>query len=145
MAFRTEIAVIGGGVIGLACAWRLAQRGLQASVFERSTCGSGASLASLGVLAPHGAGQTEPFHRLHRDALDLCEYFCREAADESGLPVPYARCGALKPLSTGIHVRAALDEIESARQKWESPAVAGSLRLLSAEEAAFLQTPGSSF
>ena len=48
----TDVAVIGGGVIGLAIAWRAAQRGLRVCVLERGELGAGASRVAAGMLAP---------------------------------------------------------------------------------------------
>jgi glycine oxidase len=53
-----DVAVVGGGVIGLSIAWRLALRGLSVAVFERATAGAGASLAATGMLA--AAAEHEP-------------------------------------------------------------------------------------
>jgi glycine oxidase len=48
----SDVAVIGGGVIGLAIAWRAAQRGMSVSVLERGELGAGASHVAAGMLAP---------------------------------------------------------------------------------------------
>ena len=47
-----DVAVIGGGVIGLAVAWRLAQRGATVALLERGELGSGTSAVAAGMLAP---------------------------------------------------------------------------------------------
>jgi len=47
-----DVAVIGGGVIGLAAAWRAAERGRSVCVFERGAFGAGASYVAAGMLAP---------------------------------------------------------------------------------------------
>ena len=53
-----SVAVIGGGVIGLAIGWRLASAGCAVDVFDRGEAGRGASWAAAGMLA---AGlETEP-------------------------------------------------------------------------------------
>ena len=46
-----DVAIVGGGVIGLAIAWRVAQRGLAVTVIDR-TPGRGASYVAAGMLAP---------------------------------------------------------------------------------------------
>ena len=38
-----DVAVVGGGVIGLSVAWRAAQRGMRVIVLERAEPGGGAS------------------------------------------------------------------------------------------------------
>jgi len=47
-----DVAVIGGGAIGLSIAWRAAQRGLRVVVLERDQPGRGASWVAAGMLAP---------------------------------------------------------------------------------------------
>ncbi len=49
---RQDVAVVGGGVIGLAIAWRAAARGLRVTVLERERIGAGASHVAAGMLAP---------------------------------------------------------------------------------------------
>ena len=46
-----DAAVVGGGLIGLASAWRLAQRGLQVCVIDPAPA-QAASRAAAGMLAP---------------------------------------------------------------------------------------------
>jgi glycine oxidase len=47
-----DVVVVGGGVIGLACAHEAARRGLSVLVAERDRAGSGASGVAAGMLAP---------------------------------------------------------------------------------------------
>jgi glycine oxidase len=47
-----DVAVVGGGAIGLTVAWRAAQRGLRVVVLERDEFGGGASWVAAGMLAP---------------------------------------------------------------------------------------------
>jgi glycine oxidase ThiO len=49
---KCDVAVIGGGVIGLACAWRLAQGGAKVVLFKREENHQSASWAAAGMLAP---------------------------------------------------------------------------------------------
>jgi glycine oxidase len=49
---RPEVAVVGGGVIGLSVALRAAQAGLRTVVLERDVLGAGASGVAAGMLAP---------------------------------------------------------------------------------------------
>jgi len=50
---KTEIAVIGGGVIGLACALRLAQDGREVVLVEPGQPGMGASFGNAGTIADY--------------------------------------------------------------------------------------------
>jgi len=47
-----DLAIVGGGIIGLSIAWRAAQRGLSVTVFERGELGGGATHVAAGMLAP---------------------------------------------------------------------------------------------
>jgi D-amino-acid dehydrogenase len=48
----TDVAVVGGGVVGLATAWFLQELGASVTVFDRSTPGSGASSGNAGWITP---------------------------------------------------------------------------------------------
>jgi glycine oxidase len=49
-----DAVIVGAGVIGLACAWFAARRGLRVRVLERGQPGDGASGVAAGMLAPVG-------------------------------------------------------------------------------------------
>lgn len=48
---KRRVAIIGGGVIGMSIAWRLAQQGWPVTIFESGLCGREASWAAAGMLA----------------------------------------------------------------------------------------------
>ncbi|MGY6519102.1 MAG: NAD(P)/FAD-dependent oxidoreductase [Lysobacteraceae bacterium] len=50
-----EVIVIGGGVIGLACAWYLLRAGRRVRVLEQGTVGSGSSHGNCGTITPSHA------------------------------------------------------------------------------------------
>jgi glycine oxidase len=47
-----DVVIVGGGVIGLAVAWRARAKGLSVTVLERGELGMGASHVAAGMLAP---------------------------------------------------------------------------------------------
>ncbi|HEY2283448.1 MAG TPA: glycine oxidase ThiO [Solirubrobacteraceae bacterium] len=47
-----DVAIVGGGIVGLSCAWRACQRGLSVTLFERDRIGRGTSHVAAGMLAP---------------------------------------------------------------------------------------------
>jgi len=101
-------------VIGLACGWRAAQRGLRVCVLERGQPGCGATYAAAGVLAPEtdvepGREAFVPF--AHRSA-DLYPGFAAELAEISGLDIAYERSGTL-------YVALDRDELEAIRREHE--------------------------
>ena len=97
MSQRSDVVIVGGGVIGLACAWRAAQRGLDVTVLEREQPGAGASRAAAGMLAPLTEAQfgEQSLVRLNLAAAAAYPDFVRELEGASGIRVGYRRCGAL--------------------------------------------------
>jgi glycine oxidase len=51
-ASSPDVLVIGGGIVGLAVAWRASERGLSVALLERNATGQGASQVAAGMLAP---------------------------------------------------------------------------------------------
>jgi D-amino-acid dehydrogenase len=47
-----QVAVVGAGVVGLACAWELRRRGAEVVVIERGTVGGGVSRGNTGWVSP---------------------------------------------------------------------------------------------
>ncbi|GEO98566.1 glycine oxidase ThiO [Methylobacterium haplocladii] len=94
---HSDIVVVGGGLIGLSIAWRLAGDGRSVTVLERETVGAGASLAATGMLAP--AAEHEPGSDLLLPlALDsLCRWpVFRDALQQaSGVDIDYREEGTL--------------------------------------------------
>lgn len=91
------VAIIGGGVIGLAIGWRLAAAGCVVDIFERGEAGRGASWAAAGMLA---AGiETEPgelgLYRLNRTSQTLWDDFAAELEAVTGEDVGLRREGTL--------------------------------------------------
>lgn len=111
---RADVAVAGGGLIGLASAWRLAQSGLSVVVVERGTIGSGASLAATGMLAPaaeHEPG-SDPLLPLALDSLRRWPGFRDALEAASGLSIDYRPDGTLV-LANGR------DEVERLRFRYD--------------------------
>jgi glycine oxidase len=49
---RMDVVIVGGGIIGMAIAWRARQRGMSVGVLERDVTGQGTSRVAAGMLAP---------------------------------------------------------------------------------------------
>jgi glycine oxidase len=92
-----DVVVIGGGVIGLSCAWRLAQGGARVAVLERGEPGGGATRVAAGMLAPVGEltfGEPELLE-LTLAAARLYPEFVAELEAATGESTGYERLGAL--------------------------------------------------
>lgn len=100
----SDVVVIGGGVIGLMTAWRLAQAGRSVALFERDSLMSGASLGSAGMLGPvvdvpqHGPDE---FVRFRLESSRRWEVCAAELEDALGGPVGHTRTGGLVLADTG--------------------------------------------
>ncbi|MGI9556361.1 MAG: glycine oxidase ThiO, partial [Solirubrobacterales bacterium] len=110
----SDVAVVGAGIVGLACAWRLAERGVSVTVVDRGVPGAGASSVAAGMLAPVGEASwgEERLLALNLESARLFGAFAGELEAAAGLPVPYRACGAL-------HVAADRDEAEELRRHLE--------------------------
>lgn len=93
-----KVVVVGGGIIGLSIAWRVARRGgcEVALVDAPSDCPSATS-ASAAMLAPGAEAHlcTEPLYRLGRESLALYPRFLEELELESGHSVDLTSLGTL--------------------------------------------------
>ena len=85
---RFDAAIVGGGIVGLACALEARRRGLSVCVLERGEAGSGATHAAAGVLAADR--ETPSFTALARRSAELWPSFAAELGD-----VGYTQCGSL--------------------------------------------------
>src|SRR4051812_30576413 len=92
-----DAVVIGGGLIGMACAWRAAERGMSVAVLERDAPGAGASGVAAGMLAPVTEADfgEEPLLRLNLSSRELWPAFAAELEERSGMPTHYRDSGAL--------------------------------------------------
>jgi len=91
------VIVAGAGIIGLSCAWRLAQKGLRVTVFDAREAAQEASWAGAGMLAP--GGEVDSGSRLAELCVrSLGQYgeFVRELTEETGCEIDYRRSGAVE-------------------------------------------------
>jgi glycine oxidase len=92
-----DVAVIGGGVIGLAIAWRAAQRGLRVTVLERGAVGAGTSRVAAGMIAPISEARSTEQALLALSLASARAYppFVAELARACGEDPGYLACGTL--------------------------------------------------
>ena len=92
-----DVVVIGGGVIGLAVAWRAAQGGRTVRVLERGQLGGGASHVAAGMLAP--VTEADPGElallELGLRSAEAWPGFAEELRQASGIDPGLRECGAL--------------------------------------------------
>jgi len=92
----SDVAVAGGGLIGLATAWRAAQRGLSVTVVDDSP-GTGASAAAAGMLAPvtEAGYREEALLRLGLASVERWPAFAADVERAGGTPIGLRTAGTL--------------------------------------------------
>src|SRR5262245_49537471 len=91
-----DVVIVGGGVMGSACAWRLARAGRQVVVLEKNVAGAEASSAAAGILgAQLEAPGPGPFAELLFAGLRRHGPWARALAKETGIDVELRRSGSL--------------------------------------------------
>ncbi|HEX8336661.1 MAG TPA: FAD-dependent oxidoreductase, partial [Pyrinomonadaceae bacterium] len=92
---RADVAVVGGGVAGLAAARELARQGLSVAVVESRRAGA-ASCAAAGMLAPQAeADHADELFELLCASREMYPAFAAALGEESGVCVELDRTGTL--------------------------------------------------
>ncbi len=93
---RVEVAVVGGGLAGLVCAWRAARSGARTQLVDAPDRPAAAQVAA-GMIAPVGEASWGEENLLRAGLLAASGWqsFADELELAAGRPVPYRRCGAL--------------------------------------------------
>jgi glycine oxidase len=94
---RHDVVVVGAGAIGLAVAWRTAQRGLRTLVLDADEPAGGATGVAAGMLAPVTEADfgEEALLELNLESARRYPAFVAELEEASGRPAGYVRSGAL--------------------------------------------------
>jgi glycine oxidase len=114
----SDVLVVGGGIIGLAVAWRSAQRGLSVTVLDPDP-GHGANLVAAGMLAPVTELQYGEEALLRLGIASNARYadFVAELTEAAGgLDTGYRRCGTLA-VALDADDRAELREVHAFQQR----------------------------
>lgn len=93
---KSEVIIIGGGVIGGALALRLAQARARVTVIERGRFGGEASRAAAGMLSPQAESEKpDAFFRLAMQSRAMYRGFVEELRELSGIDAQYRDEGTL--------------------------------------------------
>ncbi len=91
------VIIVGAGIIGLSCAWRLAQKSIPVTVLEAGRAAREASWAGAGMLAPGGEIESDnEAARLAVRSLAAFAAFVTELQAESGIAIDFQQDGAVE-------------------------------------------------
>lgn len=109
-----DALIIGGGVIGLACAERLARDGARVTLLERGVCGREASWAGAGIIQSGSWHRRDPLVQLQRESVRMYPAWTADLHERTGVDPQFIPCGSLEPLLTDQQFRMAASEVRAA-------------------------------
>lgn len=117
----SDIAVVGGGIVGLWTAFEAARQGRNVVLIEKRTIGSGASGGFLGALMPHQPTDWNPKKQFQLDGLLTIEDEIAVLEDLTGLSAGFRRCGRLMPIRSADNRRQCEQRAAASHDYWPYP------------------------
>ena len=111
-----DVIVVGGGVMGLASARELRQRGYSVTLLERAQPGRAASWASAGIIGATLRDEADPNLELRRLSRQLWPDFAHQIQAESGMDPEYREMGCLQ-LATNDQETARMQSLAKGEQQ----------------------------
>ena len=100
MSERLDVLILGGGIIGLSCAFALADAGLRVEVVERGDFGREASWAGAGIIPPGNIDHAStPIDKLRAYGATQFPDFSRRLLDETSIDNEFTVCGGVEFLT----------------------------------------------
>lgn len=116
-----DIAVVGGGIVGLWTAFVAARQGRSVVLLEKRRIGAGASGGLLGALMPHRATSWNAKKQFQLDGLLTLEDEIAALEELTGIDTGYRRCGRLMPIRTAGKRRQSDEWAEASHDAWPYP------------------------
>ena len=102
MSSHPDVLILGGGVIGLTCAYFLARDGVHVEVVDKGDFGQEASWAGAGILVPGSISHARsPGELLHAHGVGMFPALSAELRERTGIDNGYLRCGGLEIVRPG--------------------------------------------
>src|SRR5690606_36565588 len=117
-----DVAVMGGGIFGLAIAFVCARRGVRVILCERDRIGAGVSGGLVGALAPHVPEQWNAKKAFQLESLLMAGAIWEAVRAVSGIDPRYARSGRWQTLADAEAVARAEERAAGARALWRGKA-----------------------
>jgi glycine oxidase len=97
MSTDPDVLILGGGVIGLSCAYFLARAGVRVEVVDKGDFGQEASWAGAGVLPPTSVTHSRtPYELLRAHGIAMFPTLSTELRERTGIDNGYLCCGGLE-------------------------------------------------
>jgi len=116
-----DIAVVGGGIVGLWTAFEAARQGRSVVLLEKRHIGAGASGGLLGALMPHQATGWNAKKQFQLDGLLTLEDEIAALEELTGIDTGYRRCGRLMPIRNAEKRRQSDEWAEASHDAWPYP------------------------
>jgi glycine oxidase len=118
---REKVLVMGGGIIGLSCAFELARRGLEVTVFDSGNFGQAASGASAGMLGAlfESVDRDDSLAAIFRRSLELWPEFAQRLSPAPQEELDFDRSGTLV-LDDGDLIDRLVARAEAWSQPWRT-------------------------
>lgn len=120
-----DLLIVGGGIVGLWCAARAVEAGLNTVLLEKGRLGQGASGGFLGALMPHQPTQWIEEKAFQLDALLSLETEISALEVKTDITCGYLRCGRLIPTRTEKKRRERPAWHDAAKQQWPETSPTG--------------------
>ncbi len=116
VARETEVAVIGGGLAGMAVAWGLVRRGRQVTVFDEGDRAFRASRGNFGLIWVQGKGAAMPdYSRWTQLSARLWPALAGELAESAGARLELAQPGGMSLFLSEAEAEAGVARLERLR------------------------------
>jgi glycine oxidase len=92
-----SVIILGGGIIGLSCAFEATRRGMNVTLIEPSALGGQASGAAAGMLAPFSENTEQPdeFFHLCLNSLHSYPAWIKAIEEQSGMSAEWVQSGSI--------------------------------------------------
>ena len=113
----SDVVIVGGGIVGIATAYFLAQAGVKSTVIERDAVGSHASGFAYGGLSPTGdsdtSGQLLPDAQVSSEGMRLHREFATSLQEETGINTEFRERPTLSLAFTEEEAQAAKSHVSA--------------------------------
>jgi glycine oxidase len=129
-----KVAIIGGGIMGCACAEALAARGIDVTLLERAIPGAEASSAAAGILGAQVESHVAPELRaMFVEARALHASWAESLRERTGIDVGYRKTGVLQLAFDEASATSLADEVRAHVSQGLSAQLLGAADLASVE------------